>query len=158
MQALQAVASAIKQHLPEILEDWQASCADHPWCSMASQDRLNNLAEVVRSLVDAALGDEPKEASRLRKVREAAKHGEHRLEMGFSEPVLLTEYTLLYQALWRFIQTHFPAPLAYAAITRLDAAAFGTTLASLNVFHGREHEQEGFWPAAIKDFMERRHA
>jgi len=54
--------------------------------------RLGNLPDVVSTLVDVALSARPSRTLRLAEVRTAAKHGEHRLQMGVHEDALFTEY------------------------------------------------------------------
>lgn len=151
MTALREIGESIKLHLPEILEDWQTTTEREPWLSLPAEYRVDNLAEVIRALVDAALGEDNRREARLRQVREAAKHGEDRLEMGNAESVLFTEYYLLRQSLWRFIERHHKGnPAAMEAIARLDSAITLATTASLRGYHRITFEKRGEWPEAVE--------
>lgn len=82
-------------------------------------------------LVDVALGSNVDHATRRREIRAAAEHGEHRLNVGLPEDLLFVEFTLLRRALWRYLQTHVPLPMAHDASARLDAANAAAIKAAL---------------------------
>ncbi len=155
MRTLDEVRTAIKAHIPEILADLQASCDRQPWCTLPSEDRLNNLAEVATGLVDVALGSNVDRATRLKEVRAAAEHGEHRLNVGLPEDLLFVEFILLRQALWRYLQDHVPLRLAHDASARLDAAGTVATKAALRGYHRKEFEARGEWPQVINQLADR---
>ena len=157
MTALREIGESIKLHLPEILEDWQTTTTEEPWLSLPSAYKVDHLAEVIRALVDAALGEGDRREARLNKIREAAKHGEDRMEMGFAEHVLFLEYYLLRQSLWRFIEQSQRDPsVAVQAITRRDAAITLATTASLRGYHKATFESRGEWPQAVEQLADRR--
>ena len=152
--ALQEIGESIKLHLPEILDDWQTTATEEPWLSLPSAYKVDNLAEVIRVLVDAALGEGDRREARLNKVREAAKHGQDRMEMGFAEHVLFLEYYLLRQSLWHFVEQHHSGS-ATNVIMRLDAAITLATTASLRGYHKATFESRGEWPQAVEQLADR---
>ena len=154
MTALREIGESIKSHLPEIVEDWQTTTKQEPWLSLPSEYRMDNLAEVIRSMVDAALGEGDRREARIRKLREAAKHGEHRMQMGFAEQVLFLEYYLIRQSLWRFVEQHHSGSAAQV-IMRLDAAITLATVASLRGYHKATFESRGEWPDAVEQLADK---
>jgi len=154
MQSLDDVGASIKAHIPEILQDLQVSCERKPWSDLPTEDRLNNLAKVTSSLVDAALTDGVDRGVRLEQVYAAAEHGEHRLKMGFGENVLFTEFTLLRQALSRFLKANAPFPLAQQASVRFDAEASLATVAAFRGYHRPLIESRGEWPQTLDQLVD----
>jgi hypothetical protein len=150
MKSLKPIGKSIKEHLPEILNEWQASATEcEPWQSLSQESRLDNLPEVVERLVDVALSPRPSRAVRLAEVRTAAEHGEHRLRMGVPEDALITEYGLLRYVITRFVREHFPTPEAQKAILRLSTSTTIALAASLWGYHRNELEGRQEWPKAL---------
>ena len=155
MTSLQPVADSIKAHLPEILDQWQSAAEREPWLPLPREDRLKDLEHVARGLVDVALGERPSAQERLEEVRCAARHGEHRLEVGLPDHTIFTEYRMLRQAFWNYVASNFPAATAQQASFRIDACTTVATLASLRGYHRADIEQRGQWPAAVDQLADR---
>ena len=154
MQSLDEVSASIKAHIPEILQDLQASCEREPWIDLPAEDRLNNLAKVTSSLVDAAFGSGADRRLRLEEAYASAEHGEHRLQMGFEEELLFTEFTLLKQALSRFLKANAPFPLAQQVSVRLDSASSLATIASIRGYHRPQIQARGEWPQTLDHLVD----
>ncbi len=155
MKSLKPIGQSIKEHLPEILDDWQASATEcEPWHSLPLEARLDNLPDVISTLVDVALSARPSRTLRLAEVRTAAEHGEHRLQMGVHEDALFTEYGLLRIAITRFVRDHFPPPDAQRAVVRLSTSTTIALAASLWGYHRKELEERGEWPKAVEQLAD----
>ena len=155
MQSLDVVGLSLKAHIPEILQDLQAVCDREPWCRLSPEDRLNNLPQVTRGLVDVALASDANSKIRLDEVHAAAEHGEHRLKAGFPEELLFTELSLLRFTLWNFVWAHVSRDLARQASVRLDAATRLVMLAASRGYHRPEFEARGEWPRAVDQLANR---
>lgn len=131
------ICLTVRDHIPEILEDWQTLLDDRPWLELPEDVGLDHLPEVVDSLVDVAVrdsadGDDPRYAV----VAYAIKHGRHRRQQGYDDHSLFQEFHLLREAIWMGIRRRYPQdPSTFEAIGRLDSAITAATRASLHGFH-----------------------
>ena len=155
MESLKPIGDAINAPLPEIMQTWEAATECEPWLGLSPEFRTNNLSGVIRGLVEVALSGDSDRAALLEKLRAAAEHGQHRLEIGLAEDVVFAEYRLLRRALWNFIQANYPPPVAQEAIMRLDASTTLATIASLRGYHRPSLEEGGDWPRPIEQLADR---
>jgi hypothetical protein len=138
--------------VPEILAEWQTVAAEEPWMALHEHERLDSLPEVVRGLLDAALRLPNARAVYLTHVA-AAKHGTDRRAQGFAHDLILTEYYLLREAIWRVIRRRYPTD-AGTAVLRIDNALATATRASLLGFHRDQLESAGHWPGALEQLAQ----
>ena len=133
----------VKAHLAEVLVEWHTVTGDQPWLSMPPENRVDHMPQLIRDLSDAALGTPVDLEARLRTLDAAVKHGEERRAHGFSDGLLLAEYILLREALWRYIRRAAPLEEAGPAIMRIDSAITLASRAALYGYHARELEELG---------------
>ena len=151
MSDLQMIATSIQERTEEVLEEWDQLTRREPWLALPEVFDLNHLPEVIRGLVAAALASPGDRDALAEKVWAAAQHGQDRLEQGFPEHLIFTEYHVLRRSLWRFIERNHGHSLKhYEAIARLDAATTLATSASLLGYHRAALEKRGDWPAAVE--------
>jgi hypothetical protein len=141
-------------NLPEILIEWNALAVERPWHDLPDTHRLDSLPEVVTGLIEAAVcGPEEREMHR-RKVWAAAEHGHQRREQGFPQELLLTEYYLMREAIWRVLKGEHSHEDRTTAILRIDAALNLATRGSLAGYHREEYEKAGKWPGALEELVD----
>ena len=151
MSDMQTIAKSLEEHPKEVLGEWHKLTRQEPWLALPEIFSLNHLPEVIRGLARAALVAPGDRNALAEKVWAAAQHGQDRLEQGFAEHLIHTEYHLLRRSLWRFIQREHGQSLQhYEAIARLDAATTLATSAALLGYHRAALEKRGDWPAAVE--------
>ena len=149
LDALVPVCDDLKAHLPEIVREWEEITHEEPWTSLPKAHRLDELPAVTIGLFDAALCEPTEPDAHRQKVLAAVLHGEQRREHGLPDAVLLTEFYLLREAIWRYLKRTKDAVLADAAILRIDNAIMLATRAALVGFHRAEYETRQRWPLAV---------
>lgn len=144
-----ALCGTLSQRVPEIMVEWSALTTEEPWFSLPPDERVDSLPRVVLAMVRASLCS-PSDSATLREhVWAAAEHGATRREQAFPQELVFTEYYLLREAIWRYLQKVAPVSEATSAILRLDHAITLATRASIQGYHRRELTRMGRWPAAI---------
>jgi hypothetical protein len=133
----------VKAHLPEILVEWHAITSENPWLSMPADARVDHLPDLINALNDAALCLPSDSTARLRLFTAAAAHGKDRRIHDFPDKLLLTEYYLLREAVWRYIRRVAPPDEAGFAIMLIDSAITLASRASLYGYHESELEALG---------------
>lgn len=139
--------------VPEILAEWQGITQEEPWLTLPEEHRFNSLPDFTHDLLDAALCRPDEMEAHRRKLYAASEHGQTRREQGFPQELVLTEFYLLREAIWRILQRHLPDD-ATGAVMRVDTALSTATRASLAGFHRQELERLGQWPAVIERLLE----
>jgi hypothetical protein len=141
----------LRQHVGEVLAEWEQLVRKQPWYSLPPEHRIDNLPDVVVGLVEASLC-EPRNLERHRQQVEAAVgHGFHRRTQGIPESLILTEFHLLRQAIWNYLVRKFgPAEGVVTAIMRIDCAITLATNASMWGYHRPEITALGKWDAGIE--------
>lgn len=135
--------------VPEILAEWQGIAQEEPWLELPEQHRFNSLPDVTYGLLDVALCRTDDPAAIREKLDAAASHGWTRREQGFPQELVLTEYYLLREAIWRVLRRRWPDEAA-EAVFRVDTVLSVATRASLAGYHRAELEALGRWPAALE--------
>jgi hypothetical protein len=148
---MKEIGEHLKVHVQDVLTEWERLVREQPWYSLPPDRRIDNLPEVIASLVNASLCT-PANAAACRQVVEAAAvHGYHRREQGIPEHLILTEYHLLRQALWYYLVREFGgADSVNHAIMRLDSGITLTKNASMWGYHRPEIESMGRWDEGIE--------
>jgi hypothetical protein len=139
--------------VPEILAEWQAVAIEEPWMALPEHQRFDSLPDVLCGLLDAAICQPNAPAAYRTHVETAAKHGTDRRTQGFPRDLILTEFYLLREAIWRVIRRRYPAD-AGTAVLRVDNALTIAMRASLLGFHRGQLEAAGQWPAAIDQLVD----
>jgi hypothetical protein len=147
---MRAICEDIKQHVSEVLLEWEELVREQPWFSLPADHRIDSLPDVVVGLVEAALCNPFDEAAHRRKVEAAAEHGFHRREQEIPESLIFTEYHLLRLAIWRYLgRRHPPSDRINQAMLRIDGAITVATNASLWGYHRTEIEALGKWEEGV---------
>lgn len=153
---MRAICDDLKRGIPEVLAEWDSMVGEEPWFSLSRDHRIDSLPDVVLGLVEASLCDPPSEDAHRQKVAAAAEHGSHRRQQGIPEHLILTEYHLLRNAIWRYITAKFgPSDRSTEAIMRIDTAISIATNASMWGYHRREIEELGRWDEGMERLASR---
>ena len=148
---MKAICEDIKNHVSEVLVEWEQRVREEPWYSLPAEHRIDNLPDVIIGLVEASLCNPADVESHRRKVVEAAEHGTHRREQDIPEHLIFTEYHLLRQALWYYLERKFgSSDRVTQAIMCIDTAITLATNASMWGYHRQEIEAMGKWEEGIE--------
>lgn len=148
---MRALGEDLKAHVPEVLVEWERLVREQPWYSLPADHRTNHLPEVIVGIVDAALCNPAALETHQRKAQAAAEHGFHRRQQDIPESLILTEYHLLRQAIWKYLlTTHGSSDRTVEAIMRIDSAITLATNASMWGYHRPEIEALGKWDEGMK--------
>lgn len=148
---MKEIGQKIESHVSEVLVEWEQLVREQPWYALPPEHRIDSLPDVIVGLVEAALCDPESGESQRRNVTAAAKHGTHRCEQGIPEHLILTEYHLLRQAIWRYVTRTFgSSDRTTQAIMRVDVAITLATNASMWGYHRKEVEAMGKWEEVIE--------
>jgi len=150
---MQPICDALKAHIPEILQEWRHITDEEPWSSLPEGHRLDNLPQVAIGLFEASICDPADAQLHAEKVEAAVRHGEQRRAHGLPETVLLSEYYLLREAIWRYLKRNFPAADAGEAVLRIDNSIMLATRATLLGYHRQELEAQGRWPSPVETLV-----
>ncbi|MDP9349533.1 MAG: hypothetical protein M3P24_10405 [Gemmatimonadota bacterium] len=152
---MRALGEDIKEHVSEVLVEWERLLRQQPWYSLPADHRINSLPDVIVGIVDASLCTPTEVESHRRKVQAAAEHGSHRRQQGIPESLILTEYHLLRQAIWRYLLTKYgSSDRMVDAIMRIDSAITLATNASMWGYHRPEIEALGKWEAGMEKMVQ----
>lgn len=146
---LSPVCEDLKAHVPEIVTEWEAITHEEPWTSLPKAHRIDELPAVAIGLFEAALCIPADPEAHRQKVLAAVSHGEQRRAHGLPDAVLLTEFYLLREAIWRYLKRTKEAMTADVAILRIDNAIMLATRAALVGYHRCEYEKRERWPLAV---------
>lgn len=149
LETLVPVCDDLKAHVPEIVQEWEGITQEEPWTSLPKAHRIDELPAVAIGLFDAALCEPADPEAHRQKVLAAVSHGEQRREHGLPDAVLLTEFYLLREAIWRYLKRTKAAAVADHAILRIDNAIMLATRAALVGYHRGEYESRQRWPLAV---------
>ena len=151
---MRPVCDNLKAHVPDILREWEAITHEEPWVSLPKTYRVDNLPDVTIGLFEASLCDPASRDAQREKIEAALEHGARRRAHEFPDAVLLTEYYLLREAIWRYLGRTFPDKVANDAILRIDSAIMLATRATLIGYHREEYEQRGSWDTTVDRLVE----
>lgn len=147
------VCDYLTERIGEILVEWNALTVERPWHELPETHRLDSLPEVITGLIEAAVCSPDDVEAHRAKVQAAAEHGFQRRDQGFEHDLLLTEYYLMREAIWRVLRRD--ESLARAeAILLIDSAMNLATRASFAGYHREEYQRAGKWPAALEELVE----
>lgn len=145
------VCENIKAHVPEVIAEWDRLVREEPWFTLPAQHRINSLPDVVVGIVEAALCEPLDVKSHRQKVHAAAEHGHHRRTQDLPETVIFTEYHLLRQALWHYLERAGTEPAKLLrAVSHIDLALTIASNASLWGYHREEIMALGRWDEGLE--------
>jgi hypothetical protein len=145
------ICENIKAHVGDVIAEWERLVREEPWFSLPAAHRIDSLPEVVVGIVEASLCDPADVDSHRQKVYAAAEHGRHRGEQGLPETVIFTEYHLLRQAIWHYLERSGTEPgKLLRAVSMIDLALTVATNASLWGYHREAIEAMGKWEQGME--------
>ncbi|HEV8235034.1 MAG TPA: hypothetical protein VGP84_10590 [Gemmatimonadaceae bacterium] len=121
----------LRDAFPALVAEWGAYWRQQPWHPTVAADAPDTLLEVLRAILDAAMGETDSVRPHERLLHAAVAHGEQRCRQGVSDEALLGEYHALRKALWRHLLHSAPAAENLTTIFRVDvviSAASGLAL------------------------------
>jgi hypothetical protein len=140
----------LRDDLAPILAEWVAVSREEPWHVHPERYGMDSLHEVVRGVLDVALGDGDDEEASERLVRAAALHGDQRRVQAVGDEFLLREYHALRAALWRYLlRVPMPASEALTAISRVDMVITVATTAALRGYHRSDMKPSPDWATQL---------
>jgi hypothetical protein len=151
---MRQVCDYLIANVGEILVEWSALAVERPWHDLPDTHRLDSLPEVITGLIEASVCAPDDRSLHRKKVDAAAEHGYQRLLQGFEQELVLTEYYLMREAIWRVLKREGSLADRTEAILRIDSALNLATRASLAGYHRKEYEAAGLWPKAIEDLVD----
>lgn len=151
---MREVCDYLVANLGEIMVEWNALTVERPWHDLPDTHRLDSLPEVITGLVEVAICAPEDRSLHLKKVEAAADHGEQRCSQGFEQELVLTEYYLMREAIWRILKRDPSHVRRTEAILRIDSALNLATRASLAGYHRPAYERAGKWPKALHDLVD----
>jgi hypothetical protein len=144
----------LRDDLAPILAEWEAVSRDEPWHVHPERYGIDSLREVVRGVLDVALGDGGDKEASERLVRAAAGHGDQRRVQAVGDDCLLREYHALRTALWRYLgRVPMPASEALTAISRVDAVITVATTAALRGYHRSDMRPTPEWATELLRYI-----
>jgi len=153
MHALHGIAEDILAHLPDVVRHFEAVTQQEPWIHLPREYRSNFLSDVIALASRLAILG-PSDPKLLDGMLEcASRHGEQRLEQGFSDAMLFQELYLAREAVWTFLKSRHAneTVLVSEAIVRIDMALSLAAKASLRGYHRPAFASQGRWPAVIHE-------
>lgn len=145
------ICDDIKENASEVMAEWERLVREQPWYSLPAKHRIDNLPDVVVGLVEASLCRPMAEDAHRMNVNAAVEHGESRRAQQIPEHLMLTEYHLLRQAIWYYLERRFgPSDRVTSAIMRIDTAITLATNASMWGYFRAEIEAQGKWEEGLE--------
>lgn len=145
------LCDTLKSHVSEVLVEWETLVREQPWFSLPADHRIDSLPDVIVGLVGASLCTPVDAEAHRENIAAATVHGAHRREQGIPEHLILTEYHLLRQAIWRYLIGKVGASERTAdAMMRIDSAVTLATNASMWGYFRPEIEAAGKWEGGIE--------
>src|SRR5690349_17428146 len=123
--------AALRDAFPTLVAEWQAYWREQPWHRDRADDGPDAVLDVLRAILDTAMGDQGGRNVHERLLRAGVAHGQQRQRQGASEVTLLGEYHALRKALWRHLLASAPMAENVTTICRVDiviTAASGLAL------------------------------
>ena len=140
----------LRDDLAPILAEWEAVSSEEPWHVHPERYGIDSLNEVVRGVLDVALGDGGDKDASERLVRAAAAHGDQRRVQAVGDECLLREYHALRAALWRYLgRVRMPSGEALTAISRVDMVITIATTAALRGYHRTDMQPNPDWATEL---------
>ena len=139
----------LKDRIADIMLEMTALTADEPWVSLPAEHRVDGLPNATERLFDWALCDPENESHRVMALEVAAVHGRTRREQGLGDDVLLREYYLLREAIWRVVRALHGGDVTTEKVVvmgRLDRALSTSQRAALLGYYSAELTARGDWP------------
>ncbi|CAN5738702.1 hypothetical protein BH23GEM6_BH23GEM6_07140 [soil metagenome] len=151
---MQDVCDYLTDRIGEILVEWSALTVEQPWHELPEAHRQGSLPEVITGLIEASICDPDDRALHLKKVQAAAVHGSVRRSQAFEQELVLTEYYLMREAIWRVLKRNKNLAGRTDAIMLIDSAMNLATRASLAGFYREEYERAGSWPTVLEELVD----
>jgi hypothetical protein len=147
---MKSLCEDLVTNVPEIVRTWEELLERQPWFLRPKGFRDDTLPEVVLGLISAALCEPACEEVHRKKVQAAAAMGWSRRVSGLPEHVMFTEFHVLRQAIWYYLERRYGLTEEVSqAIFRIDAALSLATNASMWGYHRSEIEALGKWEEGI---------
>lgn len=148
---MEIICEDIKGNVSEVLAEWEQLVREEPWYSLPAEHRIDSLPDVIVGLAEASLCSPQDRESHRQKIDAALEHGAHRRGQGIPEHLILTEYHLLRQAIWRYVTRRFgSSDRTTQAIMRIDTAISVASNASMWGYHRPEIEALGKWEEGME--------
>ena len=138
------LADTLERCIPAILDEWGRAAAAGELRALCDEDRIGDLAVVLRALSEA-LRPRPVPGAVHQFIEAAAAHGARRRAQGVPEACLFEEYDHLGTAVPDGLRACELAPLAPEDIVALEGGITTAILAGLRGFHRGEFERRGTW-------------
>jgi hypothetical protein len=135
----------LRDAFPVLVAEWQAYWEQQPWHRAADGDSPDPVLEVLRAILDAAMGDQGARRPHERLLRAAVAHGEQRSLQGVSDATLLGEYHALRRALWRHLLHSSPVAESLTTIFRVDIVITAASGLALRGFMRRDVPADFPW-------------
>jgi hypothetical protein len=148
------VCDYLTERVPEILVEWNALAVERPWHDLPETHRLDSLPAVVTGLIEAAVCEPDDRRAHRAKVYAAAEHGRQRRDQAFDDELILTEFYLMREAIWRVLCRQRNMAARSEAIMLIDSAMNLATRASLAGYHQAEYEARSRWPQALEELVD----
>jgi hypothetical protein len=144
----------LRDDLAPILAEWEAANREEPWHVHPERYGIDSLREVVRGVLDVALGDGADKEASERLVRAASAHGDQRRVQGVGDDALLREYHALRASLWRYLRrVPMPDSEALTAISRVDTVITVATTAALRGYHRSDMQPTPEWATELLRYI-----
>jgi hypothetical protein len=139
-----------RDDLAPILAEREAISREEPWHVHPERYGVDSLNEVVRAVLDVALGDGGDKNASERLVRAAAAHGDQRRIQATGDEALLREYHAVRASLWRYLlRVRMPSSEAVTAIARVDMVITVATTAALRGYHRSDMAPSPEWASEL---------
>lgn len=155
MNAIEEIRYTLTEHIPEILQRFNAGTEAEPWTRLPPDHRVVFLGELIALVSDLALQDPADEELCRTMLRTAARHGEARREQAIPDTLLLAEFGILREVIASHLQTHHghTGRSATEALIRLDMALSLAARSALRGYHRPGFEERGAWPRVRNDLV-----
>ena len=148
---MREICEDIKENVHAVIAEWERLVREQPWYLLPAEHRVNNLPAVVVGLVEASLCRPVAEDAHRMNVTAAVEHGESRRAQRIPEHLMFTEYHLLRQAIWYYLERKFgSSDRVTSAIMRIDTAITLATNASMWGYFRAEIEAQGKWEEGVE--------
>ena len=147
-----AHAALLDARVADVAAEWDVLAREEPWGALPDRERGEGIAELAHALVDTALRRRGDAHALRAALHAAADHGARRRAQGLSPDLLLREFGLLREALWRVLARAAEAarvPGELDAIYALDLAIAHATRAALFGAHRDALRARGAWPGVV---------
>jgi hypothetical protein len=138
------LADTLERCIPAILEEWGRAAAGGELRMLCDEDRVGDLASVLRAM-SVALRPRAVPGAVDLFIETAAAHGARRRAQGLHEACLFEEYDLLGMAVPDGLRACATAPLAPEDLLALEGGLTTAILAGLRGYHRGEFERRGTW-------------